>query len=41
MSMEAFFAAWKTGVSQVYLKLPLFFSYDALYSLCIKNINKG
>lgn len=33
-SAEAFLTASKNGVSHVYLKLPLFFSYDALYSLC-------
>lgn len=26
MRVEAYLAAWKKGVSQVYLKLPLFFS---------------
>lgn len=31
---DAFLAASKNGVSQVYLKLPLFFSNDDLYSLC-------
>lgn len=35
---EAFLTAWKNGVSQVYLKLPLFFSKDALYSLCYKQM---
>lgn len=30
MRTEAFFAAWKNGVSQVYLKLLLFFSNEAL-----------
>lgn len=34
MSVEADLAAWKNGVSQVYLKLPLFFSKEALYNLC-------
>lgn len=30
MRTEAFFMAWKNGVSEVYLKLPLFFSKDDL-----------
>lgn len=34
MRVEAFLAAWKNGESQVYLKLPLFFSKEALYNLC-------
>lgn len=34
MRTEAFLAAAKNGVSEVYLKLPLFFSKEALYSLC-------
>lgn len=34
MRAEACLAAWKNGVSLVYLKLPLFFSKEALYSLC-------
>lgn len=34
MRTEAFLAATKNGVSEVYLKLPLFFSKEALYSLC-------
>lgn len=38
MRTEAFLAAWKNGVSEEYLKLPLFFSKDALYSLCYKQI---
>lgn len=38
MRTEAFLAAWKNGVSEVYLKLPLFFSKDALYSRCYKQI---
>lgn len=33
MRVEAFLAAWKKGLSQVYLKLPLFFSEEALYNL--------
>lgn len=37
MRTEAFLTAWKKGVSQVYLKLPLFFSNDDLYSLCTTN----
>lgn len=37
MSTEAFLTAWKKGVSEVYLKLPLFFSNDDLYSLCATN----
>lgn len=36
MRVEAILAAWKNGVSQVYLKFPLFFSKEALYSLCYK-----
>lgn len=34
---EACLTAWKNGVSQVYLKLPLFFSNADLYSLCATN----
>lgn len=34
MRVEAFLTASKNGVSQVYLKLPLFFSKEDLYSLC-------
>lgn len=34
MRIEACLAAWKNGVSHVYLKLLLFFSNDDLYSLC-------
>lgn len=37
MRTEAFLTAWKNGVSEVYLKLPLFFSKDDLYSLCTIN----
>lgn len=39
MRLEAFLTAWKNGVSEVYLKLPLFFSKDALYSLCYQQMN--
>lgn len=38
MRTEACLAAWKNGVSLVYLKLPLFFSKEALYSLCRQTI---
>lgn len=34
MRVEANLAVLKNGVSLVYLKFPLFFSKDALYSLC-------
>lgn len=34
MRIEAFLTVSKNGVSEVYLKLPLFFSDEALYSLC-------
>lgn len=38
MRTEACLTAWKNGVSLVYLKLPLFFSKEALYSLCRQTI---
>lgn len=38
MMEEAYLAAWKNGVSLVYLKLPLFFSKEDLYTLCHKEI---
>ena len=40
MRVEAFLAAWKNGESQVYLKLHLFFSEDALYTLCYQRKRK-